>query len=114
MSKKKNTARNLLLILFFVFVGGYGLFEARNLVAGPKLTVSTPLPGAILTDSLVHIEGKAVRIATIFMNGRQIFTRDDGSFSEPLLLSYGYNIIQVRATDQLGRRVEKEIPVVLQ
>ncbi len=91
----------------------YGLYEVHNLIFGPTLVVSSPTDGQTLKDPLVEIKGSTKRIAKIFINGRQVFTRNDGTFDEPLLLGYGYNIIEIKVQDQFGRQITKTLHLVL-
>ena len=46
------------------------------------------------------------------MNDRQMFTDEEGEFSEKLLLSYGYNIITVKAKDRFGRETKKTLELI--
>ena len=91
----------------------YGLYEAYDLIYGPVLVVNFPTDGNSVNDPLISVRGTTKRIAKIFIDGRQVFTRDGGSFVEPLLLGYGYNIIEVKVQDQFGRQIVKTIRIVL-
>jgi hypothetical protein len=91
----------------------YGLYEAHDLIYGPFLAVDSPIDGQTIKDPLISVNGQTKRIAKMFINGQQVFTHDDGSFTEPLLLGYGYNIIEVRVQDQFDRQIVKTMRVVL-
>lgn len=93
---------------------GYALFEGFTFWRGPLLVITSPIDGATVKTASQVISGQTARIAKIFLDDRQIFTQDDGSFKETLLLGYGYNIIKVRVEDQFGRSITKNIRVVLQ
>lgn len=115
MAAKKRSVVPLILTLAVIgLILAYGYFEARNFLLGPSLTVTSPQSGTTSNDSLVEISGRAERIAKIYLNNRQIFTSKDGSFSEPLILSAGYNIIEVKAEDGVGRQVKKTVEIVLE
>ena len=105
--------RVLVGLILTVVILFYGFYEAHDLIAGPVLVIESPLDGEIFDESLISINGKTKRIAKIFINDNQTFTQDDGSFSEPLLLGAGYNIIKVSVHDQFGRQVVKIINLVL-
>lgn len=92
----------------------YSSFCAKDYLLGPSLKVLSPISGIPANDSYLEIKGQAKRIAKIFIDDRQVFTDDQGNFKEPLLLSYGYNIIRVRAEDRFGRKVDEKIQLVLQ
>lgn len=100
------------IIFLAVAIFGYALFQARNIVLGPVIEIHSPENGASLEESLVEIKGKVKNISYISMNGYQIFTDDKGVFKEKLLLSYGYNIITIKARDRFNREVEKKLELI--
>ena len=111
--------KNLKTYLKFTFIGifvvvifGYALFQARNIISGPVIKIQTPENGASLEHSLINIEGVAKNISHISMNDRQIFTDERGAFSEKLLLSYGYNIITIKARDRFGRETKETLKLI--
>lgn len=111
--------RNLKTYLKFIIIGifaiailGYSLFQARNIILGPVVKIQKPQNGASLNYSLVNIKGITKNISRISMNDRQIFTNGQGEFSEELLLSYGYNIITLKAEDRFGRETKKTLELI--
>jgi hypothetical protein len=102
-----------LIVLIVTGIIGYSIFQSRNLINGPQITLSSPQIGSTLTNSLVHIQGKADNISFITLNDRQIFVDKDGNFDEELLLEPGYNAWQIQAKDKFGRIVTKKIELVL-
>ena len=100
-------------VLLFVIIAGYSLYETRNLIRGPILSVETPTNGATTYEPILLIQGEAKNIARIQLNDRQIFVDGQGIFKEKLLLSLGYNVMRVTAQDKFGRRTEKMVEVIL-
>src|SRR3989344_3005573 len=100
------------IVLFGII--GYSLFEARFLIEGPIVTVTGPKEGEVATSSLIEITGKAQNISDISLNDRKIFIDEEGHFSEQLLLSYGYNILTLKAKNRFGRETKKVLEVVYQ
>jgi hypothetical protein len=49
------------------------------------------------------VVGEAKNVSYLSLNGRQIFTDESGTFSEKLLLPYGYTIMTLKARDRFGR-----------
>lgn len=96
--------------VFFVIVIGYAYYEARGLLFGPSITVSSGI--AETHERFVTIKGKADRIASLSMNGKTIPVTEDGAFEEPYLLSPGYNRIVLDATDKYGRTRRQAIEIV--
>lgn len=98
--------------VFFLCVIGYAYFEARNVIYGPSIEVSTTPRDAIVHDQLLLIKGVAENITEIQMNGRPIPTTEAGAFEEAHLLAAGYNAILLMARDKIGRTTTKNIEVV--
>jgi len=107
----------LLKIIFGVIVGiaiiFYAVYQARNLIRGPILEITEPQNGETFSTPLIDISGQIKNISFIYLNDRQIFTTPEGNFSEKLLLSLGYNIMTLRATDKFGRETRKILELVL-
>ncbi len=103
----------LLIATFGVVIIGYGSYQMRGLINGPRITVETPLNGSSLTSSLVTISGQASRVTKLFLNGAKLTPDQTGRFTSQLLLATGYNIIQLDGEDRFGRRVEKKLELVL-
>jgi hypothetical protein len=109
---KKKTL-GLITCFLFLCIVGYGLFQARNLIAGPQISLITPIDGSAVANSLVTISGKAHNISFISLNDRPIFIDQQGNFNEQLVLSPGYNVWTLMAKDKFGRTVSKQFSLVL-
>lgn len=113
MDKSPRTYIKIFLItLFAITLTGYVLFQTRNLIIGPVITIDSPKSGASITDPLIEVVGTARNIAHISFNDRVIFVDEEGHFFERLLLSYGYNIITIAGQDKFGRKTEETIEIV--
>lgn len=99
-------------LLLTIVIILYGLFQARNIIYGPLVEIHTPKNGAALSEPLVSIEGTTKNIVTISLNDDQIFIDEQGKFKEQLLLSYGYNIMTVKAEDRFGREIKKTLELI--
>ena len=99
-------------IIFFVaLVIGYGALEARNIAMGPIVYMREPADGYAATTSLITIIGNAKNISFITLDGGQIFTDEEGNFSEDRILSSGYNVITIIAKDKFGKETEKTLHI---
>ncbi len=96
-----------------IFIGGYSLYEARNIIRGPILEIFEPTDGSAIENPLIEIKGMAQNISSISINDRAITVDKEGVFNEKLLLSPGYNIIKLSAEDKFGRHTEKMLELVL-
>lgn len=104
--------KTLIIGIFVLFIAGYGIFQAKKIVSGPDISITSPTPGQEVTHSHVEIKGVAKNISAIWLNDRPIVTDEMGSFSEKLMVYPGYNIITLKAQDKFGANVEKKIEVV--
>lgn len=95
-----------------LIIVGYALYETWNYFSGPTIAVSSPSNGATLNEPLLEIQGVVKNAATIFLNGRRILANDKGEFKERLLLTEGYNIIDLRTEDKFKRTAEQRLEVV--
>ena len=96
--------------LFFILLLAYAYFEARGLLFGPSITVTSQI--SEVHDPFVIIKGHADRISSIAMNGKAIKVTEEGEFSEPYLLAPGYNRVTLDARDKYGRSRTQTIEIV--
>jgi hypothetical protein len=110
--KTKQYATWLVIGALLLLLLGYTGYEIQRIVFGPKITITSPQNGALVTDSLLQISGRAENINDISLNDRKIFLDEKGNFSEEVLLSYGYNVLTFDAADRFGRKTEKVLEVI--
>ena len=67
-----------------------------------------------MSTSLVEVRGTVKNALSLTLDGRLIAIDTTGRFQEQLLLSYGYNIIEVVATDRAGKSVKKTVTIFYQ
>ncbi|MDO8620571.1 MAG: hypothetical protein Q7R64_04470 [bacterium] len=99
-------------LLVALGLGIYAYFQSWEYLQGPVLTVIEPLNGSTSTTSLVTLLGNARNVAFLTLNGRQIFTNEQGRFRESLLLPKGYSIMTLEGKDRFGHSVEKRLELV--
>lgn len=102
----------LIIGVFALLIIGYGLFQAKKIISGPQISVTTPLSGSTVSESEVSIAGLTQNISAISLNDRPIFIDESGNFSEKLMLYPGYNIIKLKAEDKFGAVLQKDIELV--
>lgn len=102
----------ILIVAILCGIGGYGFFRAYDLLLGPSIDIQKPLSGIAVPYSLVEVEGVVRNASAITLNGRPVFTDEAGVLREETLLTYGYNIVEIRATDKFGRQVVKTLELV--
>ncbi len=95
-------------------ISGYAYSRTIDVIKGPEIVIKTPISGSLTSNHLVSINGQALRIAKLYLNGRQIFTDEAGNFSESLLVPRGYSTLYVEAVDMFNRTTTNTITVVQQ
>ena len=113
MAKKIDFSPKRLIIVFLsvVFVL-YCLFQARFIILGPQVSITSPEDGETLASSIVLVTGKAHNAAWISLNGRQIFTDENGLWEEKLIVSPGTSIMSVTVRDRFGRESEESVRII--
>lgn len=89
----------------------YAIFQARNLIEGPVISLETPQKGASVEESLLTLKGTTRNIAKITLNDSPIFVNENGAFQEQILLPEGYAILVLKAFDRFGREKKEIIPL---
>ncbi len=102
-----------LLVVLFILLTSYSIFQARALLTGPRVWITSPEDGRVASNHLVVIEGQSRNVAWISLNGHQIFTDKEGNWSEKLIVSKGTSIMTVEASDRFGRETKKSVRIVL-
>ena len=100
------------LILLFIVIGGYSYYKTRDVLQGVKLAINTIKDGQSFSTPAIEIQGSAKNAAYLSLDDRPIFMDKDGKFDESLLLLPGYNIINVKAQDKFGKKVEKNYQLI--
>ncbi len=98
------------LILFFVLLVGYAIYEAQGLLYGPMINV--PEETITVHDPYTLIKGRAARITELQLNGKTIPVTENGEFEEPYLLAEGSNHLILDARDARGRTARKVLDIV--
>ena len=110
-----NVTRYFKVLGITVLVGvfaGYAYLKAENLLYGPQIIIDSPVNGGTAEQSLVQIIGKIKNASSITLNGRRIYTDESQNIHEEVLLTYGYNIIEIRVKDKFGREIIKTLELV--
>ena len=96
--------------IFFIILLGYAYFEARGLLFGPTIAVTSDIQEVY--DPFITITGHTDHISSISMNGKPIQVTEEGDFSEPYLHAPGYNRIVLEARDKYGRHRSQTLEIV--
>ena len=94
-----------LIALVLLIIVSYGLVEAWPLLAGPSLSIVSPIENAAYKGGIVTVQGKAARASVITLDGAPILHDQNGDFSSTLTFPRGGSILTFVATDRFGRSV---------
>ncbi len=101
-----------IIVLVAVGLGVYAYLQSKEYLRGPIIEITEPENGSMSTTSRVTLKGSAKNVSFLTLNGRQIFTDEQGRFRELLLLQEGYSIMTLEAKDRFGHSVEKQLELV--
>lgn len=104
--------RVAIITLLVAGIGGYALYESRNLLRGPVIVIDEPLDGRTSYASVTDIKGRAQNIVRIRMNDQDISVNESGAFQEKFALSNGDNTVKISAEDRFGRTAEVFIQIL--
>lgn len=104
--------KTIIVSLFVIILIGYGIFEVWNYMTGPQIYITSPADGLAVSESLISIEGQTKNSKIITLNDRPIVVDEVGRFKESILLSYGYNVLILKAEDRFGKKTEQKLQLV--
>ena len=105
--------RTIALFLILALFVAYSLYQARFLIVGPRITITSHYNGQVVSDSIITLEGRAKNISKISLNDKQIFTDEEGYWSEKLIVASGTSIMTLKASDRFGREITKTLQIIL-
>jgi Glucodextranase, domain B len=86
-----------------IILAGYGLIEARHMIAGPSFSIDIPVDYTSYEDGVVNVSGVARNTEAVILNGGPLLMNEEGRFSTTLVLPKGGGILSLTATDRFGR-----------
>jgi hypothetical protein len=98
----RTVVKTSIFLLGLLLVITYVVFQARFLIIGPQLLLSSD-PEQLVNHRQITLDGSAYNISRLWLNDRPIFTDAQGNFKEALVLENGYTVATVRAEDRYGR-----------
>lgn len=99
------TFSQVLTILGFTLLGIlfalYLYHQARSFINGPMITLNA-LP-VMQHERRITLTGETENIVAFYVNGKEIYTDEEGVFAQPIVLENGYTILTLTAKDRFGR-----------
>jgi hypothetical protein len=97
----------LFAILLGIFFVGYALYQGRNFIEGPTISLLGE-PAIMQNSHEVVLKGVARNVIILTLNGKEIHTDEAGVFEQTLTLERGYSIMRLEAEDRYGRKTAVE------
>lgn len=104
----KKIVKISLLVVLFLFITTYAVFNTKNLIFGVKIKNVNIERGKDAEINIIKITGNAKNAKTLTLNGREISIDQKGDFNETLALLPGYNIMEIKAEGKFGDKDEKD------
>ncbi len=95
----RNSAIAIVVILFASYLG----WQVKGILEAPKLTVYTPIEGAVSNQIGVLVQGQSEKEVHLTVNGQSIMINEKGQFESLVDLSNGVNTITISAMKKHGR-----------
>jgi transcriptional regulator with XRE-family HTH domain len=87
--------------IFLIFcVGGYFLYEIIFFLLPPKIVIEN-FPKAVFKENII-LSGKVLRAKRVYLNGKEIFLKNN-EIQEEIVLQEGVNNIEIKAVNALGK-----------
>ncbi len=112
MSRVPFSLKNSGVVILFILLGLYALFQARFIILGPSIYIDSHKDGSLVTENVIILSGRAKNIAYISLNDRPIFIDSKGNWNEKYVVPSGLSVITLRAKDRFGRETEKKLSLV--
>lgn len=112
MSNTRHTIRNAFVVLLFLGVCGYGVYQALPFLNGPEFTIHEPINGMTATSTLQEIHGSTKNVYILRLNGRIVPLNEHNDFTDAVLLSPGINRLFFHAEDKFKHVKEQTIEVL--
>lgn len=98
--------------LAIIGITGYSYHQTRGFSNGAILVLDYPSDGMTLTKSSINVKGIIKNATYATLDGRQIFIDENGKFNERLLLSPGYNVVEIKLKDRFDRIKTKKLELI--
>lgn len=101
-----------LFVGLFVFIIGYSLFQTKAIAKGVDLSIDNITDGQVFRSDAISLSGTAIHATHLSVNDKEIVVDENNAFSEELVLSAGYNIITIEASDKFNKQTVKTYRVL--
>jgi cytoskeletal protein RodZ len=90
------------IIIFFGLLFYLG-FQVKSVITPPFLELKEPVEGLKVVGTSVIVSGTTEVGAELTINNQEVLVDSTGNFNENLIISTGYNVLEVIARNKFGR-----------
>lgn len=110
--KKTPCIKKIVFATLGILVLGFVYRNSKDALFGAKLSVSIAPDGSTVSDTTLPIVGFAPKVKSVTINKHPVAVDTSGHFQDAIILSPGYNIIEVSAVDSFNKTTTKEYHLV--
>lgn len=88
-------------------------FNMHDRILGTRLVIQTAQNGSTVSSPFLSVSGVAKHARALLINGRPVTVDRAGTFADEVVLSPGYNIVEVSLRDQFGNQKVKTYEYVV-
>ncbi len=89
------------------------MFNTKDLIFGSPLSIVTATDGTTVESAFLPVSGNAKHARDVRINGRSVTLDRKGNFADSVILSPGYNVVEVALKDQFGKEKVKTYHLVV-
>ncbi|MCL5432759.1 MAG: helix-turn-helix domain-containing protein [Patescibacteria group bacterium] len=103
----------IIIILIFLVLLGYIVFQYRYTFINPPLDVNSPTENATINSEIVEISGKTDPNSTLTINNNPISVESNGVFKKEIDLFPGKSTIKIKAVNRFGKEtvIERHVEI---
>jgi len=90
----------------------YAIWRSLNYARGPKIDITSPLNGAVITATTTDIVGVVERAHNLKINDNPATIDEQGNFKQTIIVFPGINRLKIEATDQFDRNTKTILEIV--
>lgn len=98
----------VLIVLIFIVLSGYILFQYRYAIINPPLEIDSPKENSVISKKTITVSGQTDSNSTLFVNNDSVSVNRDGKFEKKVDLFPGKSTIKIKAVNRFGRQTEVE------
>lgn len=101
----------ILIIVLFVFLLIFLLFQYKDAIISPSISISYPRENQVLNSTSVLVSGNTNPDNVVYVNKLPVSVSKDGSFKKSISVFQGRNEISIKVVNRFNKITEKTLEV---